>query len=125
MTHLPPAEEGANEVAEPRSNEVAEPPSSDKKKKKGRALSVPNFTDEEDFVLCVAYVNVSQNPIKGTDQTSADFWSDIETKYGMEMEKTHPDMVYPGNPYPKRSSLSLKNRFRRNIKRTTNLFMPF
>jgi hypothetical protein len=40
----------------------------------GRALSVPNFTEEEDYVLCVAYVNVSQNPIKGTDQTSADFW---------------------------------------------------
>jgi hypothetical protein len=86
---------------------------------------VPNFTDKEDFVLCVAYVNVvSQDSIKGTNQTSADFWSDIETKYSMEMEKDHPDM-YPGNPYPKPSSLSLNNRFQRNIKRTTNLFMPF
>jgi hypothetical protein len=113
----PPAEEAATEDP---ANQLAEPSSSDKKKKKGRALSVPNFTEEEDYVLCVAYVNVSQNPIKGTDQTSADFWSDIETKYSMEMEKTHP-----GNPYPKRPSLSLNNRFQRNIKRTTNLFMPF
>jgi hypothetical protein len=79
----PPTEEGATDPA----NEPAEPPSSDKKKKMGRALSVPNFTDEEDFVLCVANVNVSQNPIKGTDQTSADFWSDTETEYSMEMEK--------------------------------------
>jgi hypothetical protein len=93
----PPAEEAATDPA----NELAEPPSSDKKKKKGRALSVPNFTEEEDYVLCVAYVNVSQNPIKGTDQASADIWSDIETKYSMETEKTHP-----GNPYPKRPSLS-------------------
>jgi hypothetical protein len=114
------AEEGAMDPA----NEFAEPPPSDKKKKKGRALSVPNFTEEEDYVLCVAYVYVSQNPIKGTDQTSAHFWSDIETKYSMETEKTQPDM-YPGKPYPKRSSLSLNNRFQINIKRTTNLFMPF
>jgi hypothetical protein len=92
----PPAEEGAMDPA----NELDEPPSFDKKKKKGRALSVPNFTKEEDYVLCVAYVNVSENPIKGTDQTSADFWSDIKTKYSMEMEKTHPDMN-PGKPYPK------------------------
>jgi hypothetical protein len=86
---------------------------------------VPNFRDKEDFILCVACINVSRNPIKGTDQTRADFWSDIDTKYSMEMQKTHPDM-YPGNPYPKRSSLSLNNRFHRNIKRrTTILFMPF
>jgi hypothetical protein len=78
----PPVEEGATNPAD----EVAEAPPLDKKKKKRRALSVPNFTNEEDFVLCVAYVNVSQNPIKGTDQTSPDFWSDIETNYSMEME---------------------------------------
>jgi hypothetical protein len=112
----PPAEEAATDPA----NELAESPSSNKKKKKGRALSVPNFTEEEDYVLCVAYVNVSQNPIKGTDQASADFWSDIETKYSMEMEKT-----CPRSPYHKRPSLSLNNRFQRNIERTTNLFMSF
>jgi hypothetical protein len=46
----PPAEESATDPA----NQLAEPHSSDKKKKKGRALSVPNFTEEEDYVLCVA-----------------------------------------------------------------------
>jgi hypothetical protein len=47
-----------------------EAPSSDQKPvaKKGRVASVPNFTPEEDIALCRAFVNVSGDPVIGTDQ---------------------------------------------------------
>jgi hypothetical protein len=108
----------------PNESSIPVPLSSEKRKKGGRGSSIPNFTDEEDVVLCVAYVNVSQDPIKGTDQTSIDFWRLIASKYSMEMKKAYPGL-FPGTPYPERSDESLKNRFQRSIKRTTNLFMPF
>ena len=40
------------------------------------------------------------------------------------MKKRHPGK-YPGKPYPERGICSFKNRFQRNIQKTTNQFMPF
>jgi hypothetical protein len=41
----------------------------------------PSFTDEEYQILCRAWVNVSEDPIHGTDQTGATFWEKITAKF--------------------------------------------
>ncbi len=38
----------------------------------------PNFNSKEDAVLCRAYVNVSEDPIKGTDQKASQLWTNVK-----------------------------------------------
>lgn len=47
------------------------------KKEKGNGVKLCNFTKEEDFFLSRAYVRVSLDPIRGNDQKSLDFWTNV------------------------------------------------
>ena len=40
-----------------------------------------NFSKEEDLFLCRAFVNVSQDPIKGNDRKGSTFWADVKIKF--------------------------------------------
>ena len=40
-----------------------------------------NFSKEEDLFLSRAYVNVSQDPIKGNDRKAATFWGVVKDKF--------------------------------------------
>ena len=44
-------------------------------------LRSASYSNEEDQLLCRLYLDVSQNPIIGINQSSLQFWSRIETKY--------------------------------------------
>ncbi|CAJ1937339.1 unnamed protein product [Cylindrotheca closterium] len=68
---------------------------------------VPNYSQEEDKALCAAFVNCSENPIKGSDQRREDFWKDIENKFKMKMEED------PAPALPYWSHNSLMKRFQR------------
>jgi hypothetical protein len=93
------------------------------KAKAGRTSSIPNFTKEEDIQLCIAYVNVSTDPIAGTDQTATVFWELVHDKYKQLMTEKYPHL-FPG-VYPERKPESLLNRYKRSIQRITlNQFMP-
>ena len=40
-----------------------------------------SYTHEEDMHLCHVYLDVSQNPIIGINQSSNQFWSRVEVDY--------------------------------------------
>ena len=82
----------------------------------GRPSNVSNFTEEEDIALCKAYVNVSVDPIRGTDMSSATFWAEIKKKF---------DTVVCNDVLLERSSDSLKNRFCKKILPTTNIINKY
>ena len=46
-----------------------------------------NFSQDEDFMLCCAYVNVSVDPIVGVGQKSETFWTRVLEKYLLLTEK--------------------------------------
>ena len=63
-----------NKPAEKRNKKSSEEPS---KKAKRQA----NFSQDEDFMLCCAYVNISVDPIVGRGQKSETFWTRVLDKY--------------------------------------------
>ncbi|KAJ1258458.1 hypothetical protein BS78_10G076600 [Paspalum vaginatum] len=89
-------------------------PSSSKKKgkeKKGVSSRGASFTHEEELLLCAAYLNVSRDPIVGTNQTSETYWQRI-TNYYNENRKH----------WPERSCDSLNSKFR-SIASDTSFFV--
>jgi len=81
-----------------------------------------NFGNIEDQLLCRAYVNVSCNPIKGTDQKRNAFWESIKTKYE---ELYVSENVTEDGPKEERDWEALANRYQKKIQPEMNLFMPF
>jgi hypothetical protein len=69
----------------------------------------PAFTEEEYEILCKAWVNVSEDPINGADQTNATFWGKISAKYD----------ALRGPKLLERSEKSLKKQWA-----TVSVFMP-
>jgi len=71
-----------------------------------------NFTDIEDKCITMAFVNVSEDPICGVNQTSATFWGkvkeQVEELYAKE-ERAIPGKVFHAD--------SIMNRFQRYISR--------
>lgn len=85
-----------------------------KKEKCNKSTKVRNFTKDEDFFLSKAYVRVSLDPIRGNDQKSQDFWSQVYKTfmllYKTEAEVQEEDMTG-------RNTESIKSRFQRNIQK--------
>ncbi|WVZ85624.1 hypothetical protein U9M48_032526 [Paspalum notatum var. saurae] len=79
-------------------------PSSSTKKgkgKKGVACRGASFTHDEELLLCAAYLNVSRDPIVGTNQTSEMYWQRITNYYNQNRKH-----------WPERTSDSLNTKFR-------------
>ena len=49
--------------------------------KSSNTLRTASYSIEEDRTLCHVYLSISQDPITGTNQSSNQFWSRIETEY--------------------------------------------
>ena len=54
------------------------------------------YKDNKDIQLCRCYLDVSQNPIIGRNQTKDKFWARIETEF-------HSSETFATNPRPRRS----------------------
>ena len=57
-------------------------------------LRSTSYSNEEDQLLCRVYLDVSQNPIIGINQSSLQFRSHIETEYHMSLP-AHITQVRP------------------------------
>jgi hypothetical protein len=75
-----------------------------------------NFTPEEDLFLCKAYVNATDNSIKGTDQKGDDFWDSVVDAF--------KPLLKPGSDRARDPKLrsSLWNRFKRKIQKDCILY---
>lgn len=93
-----------------------------KKEKGNKPAKVRNFTKDEDLFLSKAYVRVSLDPIRGNDQKSQDFWSQVHRTflllYKNEAEVQEVDMTG-------RNTDSLKSRFQRNIQKDVMEYCAF
>lgn len=69
-----------------------------------------NYTEEEDFTLAKSWKVVSEDPIKGTDQSSNDFWANV---------RAHASLSVPS--FEQRFQDSLRQRFG-TISRTISKF---
>jgi hypothetical protein len=87
-------------------------------KKPAARVRPKNFTAEEDVFLCRAFVNVSQDPIKGNDQKSGDFWNNIRSTF-MELYKAEAEVA---DEAMDRDVTSLQTRFRRHIHKDSQEF---
>ena len=76
-----------------------------------------NFTPIEDVLLCRAYVNISQDPIKGNDQKIGVLWENIYTKF-IELKKDEGETEVGHQ----RDITSIMNRFKRHISKDVQLF---
>ncbi|KAA1091080.1 hypothetical protein PGT21_050242 [Puccinia graminis f. sp. tritici] len=71
----------------------------------------PNYTETEDFEVCRAWVQVSEDPMVGTNQDGNMFWSRVSTLY----HEAVPDPIRPVDSLKKRWSNYLQpliNKFR-------------
>lgn len=75
-----------------------------------------NFTAEEDLLLCKAYINVSQDPIKGNDQKANTFWDAVTASFKSMLKK------YSARASDPRLQQSLWNRFKRRIQKDVIAF---
>lgn len=82
----------------------------------------PNFQAIEDILLCKAYVNCTENPLIGNDQTAETFWNSVLQTYNnlQEKEKWDEDAIIVERDYA-----SLRNRFQRTIAKQLKEWNPF
>ncbi|EHS63207.1 uncharacterized protein PGTG_21358 [Puccinia graminis f. sp. tritici CRL 75-36-700-3] len=70
----------------------------------------PNYTEPEDYELCRAWVQVSEDPAVGTNQEGSTFWQRVWTVYREAV------------PSPKQPVASLKKRWSNNLQPAINKF---
>jgi hypothetical protein len=85
------------------------PPEKKQKTSSGRPTNTASFVEYKDIALCKAYVNVSQDPVRGSEKKAAVFWEDIKQRYDevLKME------VNSSKKLPDRNKESLKNRYKK------------
>ena len=77
-----------------------------------------HFSQDKDFILCCAFVNVSVDPIIGVGQKSETFWTQVLEKYLLRTEKHLSDY---GAELLVRNSASLQQRWKKKIEHPMQL----
>ncbi len=80
------------------------------------------FSAEEDVFLCRAYVNCTNDPIKGSQQKSNTFWNKVRSKFYELMEDEGGNNVPESS---RRNINSLMNRFKKTIGRDVSSFNQY
>jgi len=86
-------------------------PSTPEARRKGISKRLKNFSTKEDESLCSAYINVSKDPIVGTNQPIRSYWGRIKAYFEEDSERT-------------RSQSSLQHRWA-DIQKDTSRFCGF
>ena len=71
-----------------------------------------HFSQDKDFILCCAFVNVSVDPVIGVGQKSEPFWTQVLEKYLLLTEKHLSDY---GAEFQVQNSASLQQRWKKKI----------
>ena len=70
-----------------------------------------NFSKEEDLFICRAFVNISQDPIKGNDRKATTFWTAVQDKFNELYKEESEDY----DETLDRTADALMHRFKRTI----------
>jgi hypothetical protein len=83
-----------------------------------------NWTKQEDVFLCIAFVNVSEDPVVGTGQKSKEFWSRVNKMF-KELVKKRSSELEEWVRNTNREETSMQNRFKKLIAKNVLLFNPY
>jgi hypothetical protein len=109
-------------------------PATTKKKKTSKALlsaaaggvaatkRQANYSEDEDYLIACAYVNVSVDPIKGVGQKADTFWTRVLEKYVILSEKYLADN---GVEIPVRNKDSIEQRWKKKISKSVQVWNKF
>ena len=89
----------------------------------GRPAKVGNYSIDEDIALCKAFVNVSSNPLTGTDQKAIVFWGRVQQRFTTVLQEMYPGESFEENFPQPRDHMSLMNRYKKMIQKTVHVFM--
>jgi hypothetical protein len=91
----------------------------------GTTKTRTNWTKQEDLFLCIAFVNVSEDPVVGTGQKSKEFWSRVHKMF-KELVKKCSSELEEWVRNTNREETSMQNRFKKKkIAKNVLLFNPF
>jgi len=115
------AKEKAVKEKEKTKRKAGRPPGAPNKRVKAEKpvkSSSSHFSEVEDWLLTKAYLSVSEDPVKGTDQKGDEFWLNVFQKFKILYDECDEIEVKVLNW----SSSSLQNRWQRQIQRDINSF---
>ena len=81
-----------------------------------------NYSEDEDYLIACAYVNVSVDPIKGVGQKADTFWTRVLEKYVILSEKYLADN---GVEIPVRNKDSIEQRWKKKISKSVQVWNKF
>ncbi|KAI2502811.1 No apical meristem-associated C-terminal domain [Fragilaria crotonensis] len=81
-----------------------------------------NYSEDEDYLIACAYVNVSVDPIKGVGQKADAFWTRVLEKYVILSEKYLADN---GVEIPVRNKDSIEQRWKKTISKSVQIWNKF
>ena len=119
------APEAAPKAPKKRSKEVADAEKQQRKKVKKENAKKMNsrshgFDQDEDLLLCKAFVNVSSNPVHGNDQKGSVFWAGVGSRF-RDLYNQLEERV-EGRA---RDNDACKRRFQRYIQQQTNVYNKY
>ena len=110
------------------SSAAVEPPRRKNKKPKasstqtGTGGRAPNYSEDEDYLISCAYVNVTADPIRGVGQKSETFWSRVHDKFViLSRQYTIENNI----DIPTRNEESIEQRWKKKISKCVQLWNKF
>jgi No apical meristem-associated C-terminal domain len=82
----------------------------------------PNYSEDEDFLIACAYVNVTVDPIKGVGQKSDNFWTRVHDRFVILSQKHN---IENGIEIPFRNKESIEQRWKKKISKSVQLWNKF
>jgi hypothetical protein len=85
--------------------------------KEDKVSEKKNFHEQEDILLCMAWVNHTSNAITGTDQDSNEFWSTVYTLFRNAYVEFNLESIFKLGSLAsrKRNEAGLRNRFMKTL----------
>jgi len=79
---------------------------------------MPNYSEDEDYCVAVAYTNVTVDPIRGVGQKGENFWTRVHDKFCMLQQK---ELVESGQHIQVQTKDSIKQRWKKRIAKSVQL----
>ena len=81
----------------------------------GAKVRSKNFTKDDQIALCHAWLDMSEDPLVGTDQCSSDFWAKVAVNFNKSMEDS-------GNVNRSREPNGIQLHWRDILQKSVNIF---
>ncbi len=80
---------------------------------------MPNYSEDEDYFIAVAYTNVTVDPIRGVGQKGENFWMQVNDKFCMFQQK---ELVESGQHIQVQTKDPVKQRWKKRIAKSVRLW---